>query len=219
MKNDGSAVDGKRETDGWGELHEADAEEHLDALFDLAASASAAHDRFAFRDEAGAARFYRELYARGGADFAPPTGHLFTAHGRPAALFALVPPAVRKRGRLIGALMLARSPQLRDDPALAGRLKLAAGAFVAAGETDGYLSRLAVAPGEAGRGGGRMLLGRAVEETRRLGLTRCVLEVADTNERAMALYHGFGFDVLGSASVTDPESGARLGYVHMGRVV
>ena len=212
---DEHSADDTRRPNALAALREGDAVEHLTALLQLAASATAAHDAFVFPDAAAAARFYDELYRRGGADFAPPSGHLFLVDSQPAAMFALVPPAVRKRGRLVGALMLARSPELRDDPGLVRRLQLAASVFAQPGSTDAYLSRLAVTPSVAGRGVGRMLLEGALQETRRIGLTRCVLEVADTNGRAIGLYRSFGFDVIGSASVSDPESGARLGYLHM----
>jgi ribosomal protein S18 acetylase RimI-like enzyme len=200
-------------------LLEVDARAHPDALLRLAALASVAHDRFAFSDETAAGRFYAELYRRGGADFAPPFGRLFLIDGRPAALVALVPPAAHRRSRLIGAVMLARSPQLRDDPPLARRLRLAASAFVQPLETDAYLSRMAVDPSMSGRGVGGMLLREALRETARQGLVRCVLEVADTNSRAIALYRRSGFDEIGRAAVTDPETSARLGYLHLARAV
>lgn len=216
---DENAADDTRQPDAPAALRETDAGEHLAALLQLAGSATSAHDVFVFPDSAGATRFYDELYQRGGADFAPPTGRLFLVDGQPAAMFALVPPAVRKRGRLVGALMLARSSQLRDDPGLGRRLQLAASTFAQLRETDAYLSRLAVAPSVAGRGVGRTLLERALQDTRQLGLTRCVLEVADTNERAITLYRNAGFDVIGAGAASDPESGGRLGYLHMAYTV
>jgi ribosomal protein S18 acetylase RimI-like enzyme len=185
----------------------------------LAALASAAHDAFAFRDPAAAHRFYEELYRRGGADFAPPAGRMLLVAGRPAGMFAVVPPAALKRSRLLGGLMFARSQQLRADAVLGDRLRLAAGTFVRPGETDGYLSRLAVAPEFARRGLGRRLLGDALAATRALGLERCVLEVADTNVAAAALYRAAGFEQIGQQSTIDPETGATLGYLHMARVV
>jgi ribosomal protein S18 acetylase RimI-like enzyme len=134
-------------------------------------------------------------------------------------MFALVPPALLQRKRLIGAMMLARSELLRNDPALAERLKLAAGTFVRPGSSDGYLSRLAVDPAMAGRGLGRRLVEGALAATRDHGLTRCVLEVADTNERAIALYRAFGFATIGAGSVVDPATGATLGAHHRARDV
>lgn len=189
--------------------------EHEAAFLRLAALASLAHDQFAFRDEAAAARFYAELYARGGADFAPPSGRVLMVEGRPAGMFALVPPAVLRRSRLVGAMMLARSPQLRGDPGLVERLKLAAETFVRPEVTDGYLSRLAVDPAAVGRGIGRWLLDAALAATREHGLVRCVLEVAEENERAITLYRAGGFEEVGAARTRDPETGATLGYLHM----
>jgi ribosomal protein S18 acetylase RimI-like enzyme len=193
--------------------------DHLPAFLRLAASASAAHDAFAFRDVQAALDFYDELFRRGGADFAPPVGRLLLVNGRPAGMFAVVPPAALKRSRLIGGLMFARSEKLRGDPALGERLRLAAGTFVRPGAADGYLSRLAVDPAMAGRGIGRRLLDEALAATRALGLTRCVLEVADTNDRAADLYRRAGFERVGQLSTADPETGATLGYLHMARAV
>jgi len=196
---------------------DGDLGEHEAAFLQLAALASAAHDRFAFRDEVSAVRFYEELYRRGGADFAPPAGRLLLVGGRPAGMFALVPPAALQRSRLVGAMMLARSEHLRGDPALVERLKLAASTLVRPTSADAYLSRLAVDPAMTGRGIGHRLLETAMGATRELGLLRCVLEVADDNERAVALYRTAGFEEIGSQSTRDPETGASLGYLHMAR--
>jgi ribosomal protein S18 acetylase RimI-like enzyme len=193
--------------------------DHVAEFLRLAALASAAHDEFAFRSPDAALRFYEELYRRGGADFAPPAGRLLLVDGRAAGMFALVPQATLKRSRLIGGLMFARSEQLRDDAALGDRLRRAAGTFVHPQSSDGYLSRLAVHPSLAGRGLGRYLLDHAIVATRELGLHRCVLEVADVNARALALYTAAGFERIGHESTTDPATGATLGYVHMARAV
>jgi len=114
---------------------------------------------------------------------------------------------------------MARAQRSRSDPALTERLRRAAGTLATSSETDGYLSRLAVHPAMAGRGLGRALLAEALAATRALGLERCVLEVADGNERAIALYQAAGFKAIGEASTTDPETGRRLGYLHMARTV
>jgi ribosomal protein S18 acetylase RimI-like enzyme len=193
--------------------------EHRDAFIRLAASASAAHDRFTFRDPAAALHFYDELVARGGADFAPPAGRLLLHDGQPAGMFAVIEPVALQRARLRGGLVFARSAQLRADPALGERLKRATTTFVRPQSTDGYLSRLAVAPEMAGRGLGRWLLDLALAATRELGLARCVLEVADDNTRAAALYRSAGFTEIGRASTTDLDSDATLGYVHMAYTV
>jgi ribosomal protein S18 acetylase RimI-like enzyme len=71
----------------------------------------------------------------------------------------------------------------------------------------------------AGRGLGRRLVEGALAATRDHGLARCVLEVADTNERAIALYRAFGFTTIGAGATTDPATGARLGSLHMARDV
>lgn len=193
--------------------------EHVDAFLRLAMLASAAHDEFAFHDPTAALEFYRELYRRGGADFAPSAGRLLLADDRPAGIVAVVAPTALKRSHLIGGLMFARSEQLRGDAELRERLRLLSSTFVRPLATDGYLSRLAVDPAMTGRGLGRRLLTEALVTTRELGLERCVLDVADTNARAVALYEQNGFHQIGEGGTTDPRTGASVRYLHMARRV
>jgi ribosomal protein S18 acetylase RimI-like enzyme len=192
---------------------------HLGNFLQLAALASAAHDEFAFGDSSAALRFYEQLHRGGGADFAPPAGRLLLVGGRPAGMFALVPPDLLKRRRLVGGLVAARAARAHPDPALTERLRRAAGVLARPGSGDGYLSRLAIHPAMSGRGLGRLLLHEALAAARSLGLARCVLEVADTNDRAIALYRSAGFEQIDRASTTDPESGARLGFLHLARAL
>ena len=71
---------------------------------------------------------------------------------------------------------------------------------VIAGEAE--LLTIAVEPASQGRGVGRTLMLRFLDEVARRGGTRVFLEVAETNAAARALYARTGFD----------ESGRRRGY-------
>jgi len=55
------------------------------------------------------------------------------------------------------------------------------------------LTRIAVTPGARRSGLGRALLGDLAERVAALGAERMMLEVADTNEPALALYRAAGF--------------------------
>lgn len=197
----------------------ADLGAHADAFLRLAALASSAHDAFAFPGVTEAHDFYAALLRGGGADFAPPAGRLLLLGNEPAGMFAVVEPGMLRRRRLMGGVVVAREQRSRADRALAERLRRAAGTLATPSATDGYLSRLAVHPTMARRGLGRALLQEALETTRALGLARCVLEVSDGNDRAIALYRQAGFTAIGEASTTDPETGIRLGYLHLAKVV
>ena len=57
---------------------------------------------------------------------------------------------------------------------------------------------MGVVPEARGQGVGRALMDSAVGAFRRAGLARCVLEVIDGNDAALALYRSFGFRIVRS---------------------
>ncbi|MGH2618799.1 MAG: GNAT family N-acetyltransferase, partial [Thermomicrobiales bacterium] len=57
----------------------------------------------------------------------------------------------------------------------------------------GHLDRIAVLPGQQGRGFGREALGLAVDIMRRQGARRAALSTQLTNRRSQRLYERFGF--------------------------
>lgn len=67
--------------------------------------------------------------------------------------------------------------------------------WVVADETE--LANLAVAPGVRGRGLGRGILDRFLEEAARRGARKAYLEVRESNRAARALYEALGFRVVG----------------------
>ncbi len=62
---------------------------------------------------------------------------------------------------------------------------------------EAQVTTLVVAPEAAGRGLGRLLLGRLLESCRGRGLARVSLEVSSSNERALRLYRRAGFRIVG----------------------
>ncbi len=62
---------------------------------------------------------------------------------------------------------------------------------------EGELGDLAVDPEHRGRGIGRTLLDRSIEEARLRGARTLYLEVRESNEAARALYETAGFDPVG----------------------
>jgi ribosomal protein S18 acetylase RimI-like enzyme len=72
------------------------------------------------------------------------------------------------------------------------------------------LCNLAVAPGKRGRGIGTALLEHGIAVARARGHRRLVLDVAETNPRAAALYARLGLRPEQSARCRDPRAAARV---------
>jgi ribosomal-protein-alanine N-acetyltransferase len=72
---------------------------------------------------------------------------------------------------------------------------------------EGELGDLAVDPEHRGRGIGRTLLNRSIEEARLRGARSLYLEVRESNEAARALYQTAGFETVGRRA--DYYSGPR----------
>jgi ribosomal protein S18 acetylase RimI-like enzyme len=83
---------------------------------------------------------------------------------------------------------------LGDDPAPVGH-----GELVAESSTTARLARLAIAPRERGRGVGRAMMIKLIEEARTGGHTILTLNVHQDNTAAIRAYRGFGFKPTGSA--------------------
>lgn len=76
---------------------------------------------------------------------------------------------------------------------------------------DFYLSKLGILPGYRGKGFGRRLLDRFIEEGSALGFHRFRLDVSAQNDRAIELYRLTGFQVVSMGMVP----GTSLEYVAM----
>lgn len=62
---------------------------------------------------------------------------------------------------------------------------------------EAHLLDVAVAAGRQGEGLGRYLLDKVAEHSRRHGMGSILLEVRPSNERALKVYHAYGFSEIG----------------------
>lgn len=62
---------------------------------------------------------------------------------------------------------------------------------------EATVMNIAVLPQARGRGLGKQLLSTALNELRQQGVSRCLLEVRESNRAALALYQSLGFGVDG----------------------
>lgn len=75
--------------------------------------------------------------------------------------------------------------------------KLSGYAIVAYMAGEAHLLNLCVAAGDRSLGGGRHLLRHLIAESARDGMSQVLLEVRDSNARAMNLYASEGFSIIG----------------------
>ena len=64
-----------------------------------------------------------------------------------------------------------------------------------------HVNKMAVHPDHRRRGAGRLLLEALLERGRRLGATEAWLEVRRSNQAAIRLYEGYGFETRGVRSI------------------
>jgi ribosomal protein S18 acetylase RimI-like enzyme len=185
----------------------------------LESLASLAFHEFVFDDRRSADAFRAFLFERGVAEYAPPAGRLLLVDGEPAGMLALLSPRLLLRRRIAAAVATGREPRWRNDAELQRRFALAFTTLPKPPADAAYLARLAVDPRYEGQGLARWMLGEAVRATRREGLPRVVLDVADDSVRAIELYRKFGFVEYGRSSVEDPARERRLGYLHLSLAV
>lgn len=67
-----------------------------------------------------------------------------------------------------------------------------------------YLSKIAVAPGQRGKGIGAALVRDCIATARAGGFAAVALDVHQENTAAIALYHGLGFETVGEGRCADP---------------
>ncbi len=188
-------------------------------LLDLEATTAEAYDRFVFRGDPQLADEVRRVtFARGVADFSPPTARLLFDgdHGEPVGMLALVPDTLFIERRRAAALAVGRVLHQHRATAVRERMAEAGAISLKAEPGDLVLARIAIAKQAEGRGYGRWLIERAADEARALGCARLVLDVAADNPRAFSLYSRSGFVELARRTVSSPSSPeVELTYCHL----
>ena len=80
----------------------------------------------------------------------------------------------------------------------------------------GEITNVMVLPQYRGRGIGKQILEELLERGRKLGAEEFTLEVRDSNEPAIRLYEGLGFEFEGirPGFYSEPEEDARIYWIH-----
>jgi ribosomal protein S18 acetylase RimI-like enzyme len=188
-------------------------------LLDLEFVASQPYTSFAFSSTDQALRVRRYLYERKLSEFSPPYGRLLRDQGRAVGLLAVLDGAELTRCRLKATLALTKSGLLAEDPELGARLHLAGQTLLKPRPDDFYISRVATAESERGRGLGSHLVRCAADEARARGCPRVVLEVSPVSAAAVQLYRREGYQEIDARQVQDPLTGRSLRYLHLAKAL
>lgn len=188
-----------------------------DAYLDLEAAASEPYSRFVYETPAEARAVSSLLVEARTGEIAPPLARaVLDESGRTVAMLA--GPIGKKelgRARLFAAKKIRDAGTLEGSAATLARSELARHTLMTLEEGDQYLSRIAVAPDQRGRGVAAAVLARFLDDCRAKGGKRAVLEVSPASEAAVRLYEKAGFATLGDHRAEHPESGRVLVYRHM----
>jgi ribosomal protein S18 acetylase RimI-like enzyme len=187
--------------------------EQLDAYVELELLASSPYVDFVYGGADAARPIHRRLVERGVGEFAAPFGRLaIDANGDAVGMIAgpLLGPKELNQARFRAAAALAKDPDF--SPSCRAQATATRGVFLALEDGDAYLSRIAVASSARGRGVGRTLLARFLDDCRARSARRAVLEVSSLHEAAAAMYQKAGFTVVGESAAD--ESG-RPHYRHL----
>lgn len=192
-------------------------EEHEDEILRLEDQAARGYNRFVFPDEMLSRRIRRRLYRENAAEFSPPYGEVLVEGGQAVGMVFFLEGGRVRSLRLEGAMLLKRSDLLPPRSGLLRRMKAASGAALAPDDGDLYLSRIAVAPPERGRGIGTRLLARFESAAAKRGADRLVLNVNEAAEGAVSFYRDAGYRDAGRGTAVDGERS--LSYLHMTKEV
>jgi ribosomal protein S18 acetylase RimI-like enzyme len=188
-------------------------------LLELEFLASEPYTTFVFSSTDQALWVRRYLYERNLCEFSPPYGRLLRDQGRAVGLLAILDGAELTRCRLKATLALTRSGLLAEDPALGARLHLAGQALLKLRPDDFYISRVAAAEEQRGRGLGSYLVRAAEQEARSRACPRVALEVSPLSTAAVQLYRREGYLEIDAREVQDPLTGRSLHYLHLAKTL
>lgn len=188
-------------------------EQHEEEVLWLEDQAARRYNRFVFRDEALSRRIRRRLYRENLAEFSPPYGEIVLEDGRVVGMVSFLEGGRVRRLGLRAAMLLRESGLLSPQRGVLRRMKTASDAALAPDSGDLYLSRIAVAPAERGRGIGTRLLDRFESVARARGAERLVLNVNEAAEGAVSFYRNAGYGEVARGTAVD--GGRSLTYLHM----
>jgi ribosomal protein S18 acetylase RimI-like enzyme len=188
-------------------------------LLELEFVASQPYTNFVFASIDQALQVRRYLYERNLCEFSPPYGRLLRDNGRAVGLLAILNGAELVKCRLKATMALTKSGLLADDAALGARLQLAGQTLLKLRPDDFYISRVATAEGQRGRGFGSRLVRAAEQEARSRSCPRVALEVSPLSTAAVQLYQREGYEEIDAREVQDPLTGRSLRYLHLAKTL
>lgn len=87
------------------------------------------------------------------------------------------------------------------------------------GGGESHVLNICIAPGFQGRGYGRILLQKLIDEATRFKADSMFLEVRPSNPRAISLYHSMGFNEIGNRKDYYPAQNGREDAIVMARML
>ena len=190
---------------------------HRSDFLALEYAASAAYNEFAYQDRAQADAVREFLLDRGVAEFSSDFSALLLDEGAVRGMISCLAAEEVAKCRMKSAFALGKWGIFENSPRLYERLALAGQTLMKLGPGDFYVSRIATAPVSSGKGYGGRLLDHCEERARAAGAVRIALEVAAQNAGAVRFYEKHCFAALERQSVSSPDDGRSLDYIHMAK--
>lgn len=181
--------------------------------------ASAAYNQFVYGDREQADAVRGLLFDREVAEFAAAFSRILSEDARVMGVVSCLSDKALRKCRMRSAYTLARSGVFDRDSRLQARMSLANETLMRLEPDDFYLSRIAVAAEASGKGYALQLLRHCEDEAGKAGAARICLEVYSENAPAISFYAKNGFERVDHRSVSEPDTGRTLEYLHMAKDV
>jgi ribosomal protein S18 acetylase RimI-like enzyme len=192
---------------------------YASAFLELEGEASDPYNSFVYENKAQAIEIRRFLFESSLCEFSPPYARILLEDGRVLGMLACLTGNDLLRVRLKGALALSKAGVFTQSSALQQRMHLAGQTLIKPLAGDYYLSRIAVARAERGRGIGGFLMEQFEFKGRNLGCWRLTLEVAAHDEQAVGFYVQQGFSKMDLQRAFDTQTGRLLEYLQMAKLL
>ncbi len=189
--------------------------EYIDTLINLAALASAPYDSFVYGDILLAKKTQRSLIEQGAGDFPITRCRLEIAKGELIGMIAALTGTDLTNLRLRTAMIMSKNDLFAKASPVRHRTQLANKVMMRTEANDYYVSRLAILPTARKQGLGQGLLEQTIQDGKKLGCKRLVLEVNPDHQAAVRLYRNLGFEQLDHQQVLDPDTKRTLEYLHL----